>query len=326
MPLEEITQDLARQALTGRVAQLSPSAVLALMEHGDVPELDAQAALRNATGNRELDAVVRAGAVRTYLHVAGADAVPTLMDLLGSDQERVAVAAATALGQAGTADQLEALRDLRQRTGDDATRQRAAFAEALIVHRFGVTDREVELEAAEEHEAPIATGALAFAGVKPGRGRKDKALKAIKRDLPWFDVGKQEVYEVQCGPRLLEVAVDRDFIGPEGAGKLSKRPATPTVIAMQDVEYDDFYPGLIGLSRPTGQDRVRLELTRLTGEPVYIGEGSVRGGEINVDLRAARAPGVTPVAGRIRLTAQGVEISGVSDRRSTPKKNPQKEE
>jgi len=324
IPSEELTQEVLQQALAGRLDTIPPSAALSLLSDADIPGTDGHAVLQDAMQNDDFEPHVRAGAVKVYMRAAGEGAVPALLQALESSEESVAASAASALGHVGSPKHLEALHRLRSGKGGVLS-TRAAFAEALIVHRFGLADRDVEMDSTETQATPVTTGALAFVGVKPGPGRKDQALKAIKRDLPWFDIGKQEVYEVQCGPRLLEVAVNRDFMGSDGPGKLSKRPATPTVIAMQDVEYDDYYPGLIGLTRPTGKNRIKLELTRLTGEPVYVGEGTVERGEIAVDLRAAQAPGVAAVAGRIRLTAEGVEISGISGRRSAPKKNPEKE-
>jgi len=325
MPLQEITQDLAREALTGRVAQLSPSAVLALMEHGDVPDLDAQTALRDATGNQDLDVAVRAGAVRTYLHVAGADAVPALVDLLGSDQERVAVAAATALGQAGTADQLQALRDLRQRTGDDTTRQLVAFAEVLIVHRYGLTDEDVALPEVEAFDqGPIALAGRPFTGTRAAPERKRRALQSIKRDFPDLNTARQDVYDVQCGPRLMAVAVDTDAVGGT-AEQLGQRPAMPSIIALQDPEYGEYSSAYVILSRPAGQNRVTVQINRLgSGEALYTGTGKVGGEAAMVDLRTSNLPGVAPIEGRVRVTPAGVEISGASEDRVLASRNPQK--
>jgi len=326
IPEEDLRQDVMREAIAGRVPKIPPSVALSLLSDIDIPGTDQQALLQDTVQNSELDPHVRAGAVGVYMRVGGEGSVPGLLQALESPMERVAAAAVAALGHVGTPDELEALQRLRgRRNGGELLRERAAFAEALIVHRFGLTDREVVLPSAEAQPAPVAVGALVFSSVRPGPVRRNRALKAMKRDLPWFDVGKQDVYEVQCGARLLEIAVDRDFVGSEGAERLSKRPATPAVVALQDVEYDEFYPGLIALSRPSGQDRVAVQLSRLSGEAVYVAQGSLQRGELEFDLRAAQVPGVAPVAGSVRVTAKGVEISGVSDRRSAPKRSPQKE-
>lgn len=321
IPKEDLGPDVVRRAIAGTDPDIPPSVALSLLSDSDMPGTDPHALLQEAVENSDLEPHVRVAAVRVYMRAAGEGSAPGLLQALESSEEPLAAAAATALAQVGTPDHLDALERARGGKGGALLSDRAAWAEALIIHRFGLADREFDFPAAQMQPAPVATGALAFASVKPGPSRRDHALKAIKRDLPWFDPGKQDVYEVQCGPRLLEVAVDREVV--TGGEKLAK-PATPAVVAMQDLEYGDFYAGLIALSRPTGADRLRVELSRLTGEAVYVGEGSRKGGEVELDLRAADAAGVAPVAGRVRVTSKGVEISGVSDRRSAPKKSPQK--
>lgn len=170
--------------------------------------------------------------------------------------------------------------------------------------------------------APAAAGALAFSSARPGLLRRDRVLKAIQRELPTFDVGKQDVHEVQCGPRLLEIVVDQDFVGPEGVARLRSRPATPAVVAVHDQEHDDFYLALIALSSPDG-DGVTVRLSRPSGDAVYLAAGSSKGNDLTLELRTARAHGAIPVSGRIRLTTSGIQISGVSGSVSTPAQMPQ---
>jgi hypothetical protein len=325
MPIKEITQDLARDALTGRVAQLSPSAVLALMEHGDLPDLDAAAALRDAARNQELDPLVRAGAVRAYVHLGTSDAPQVLSELLGSDAERVAAAAATALGQAGTPDHLPALRELRERMGNEVTRQRVSFAETLIVHRYGLTDQDVETPEVEALDlGPLAAAGRPFRGTRPGPERRRRALDAMKRDFPNLNPARQDVYEVQCDPRLMAVAVDLDVVDGNGE-RLATQPGMPAIIALQDPEYGEYSSAFVVLSRPAGQNRITVQINRLGGgEALYTGTGRVGGEAAMVDLRTVNQPGVAPIEGRVRLTPAGVDITGTSEARVLPARNPQR--
>jgi hypothetical protein len=323
IPEADLREDTIVAAVAGRVPDIPPSAALALLAEADLTDADRQRVLRDAVRNAELDPQVRAGAVQIYARVAGEGSVPTLLGVLGDRTERVVTATATALGRVGTPDELEALRRLRTGDGGELLRARATFAEALIVHRFGLTDHELALPPVDLLPAPSAEGALAFTSARPGIARRDRVLKAIKRVLPAFDVSRQDVYEVQCGPRLLEIAVDQGFAGLEGAERLRSGPAAPAVIAMQNQEHDDFYPGLIALSDPDGKGGVTVRFSRLSGDVVYVADGSLQGKEFQLELRAARAPGATPVAGRVRVTAGAVEISGVSGTRSVPARIPQ---
>lgn len=325
MPLEDITSELAQEALTGRVAQLSPSAVLSLLEQEHIPDLDAREALGAATSNQDLDVTVRASAVRAYLHVAGGDAVPDLADLLGSDQERVAVAAATALGQAGSADQLSALRDLRGRVGEDSTRERVTFAELLIVHRHGLTDEDLALPEVETlDEGPVGLAGRPFLGRRAAPERKRRALHSMKREFPGLKTAQQDVYDLQCGPRLMAVAVDTDAVGKAG-DRLAERPAMPSIIALRDPEHGEYSSAFVVLTRAAGRGRVTVQVSRLGGgEVLYAGTGKIGGEAAMVDLRTAKVPGVAPIEGRVRVTPDGVEIFGTSTDRVLTSRNPEK--
>lgn len=324
IPDEDLRPDMMREALGGRVPRVPPSAALALISELDIPLTDQQALLQEAVQDPDLEPHVRVAAVRAYMRLGAETAVPGLLEALESSEQRVAGAAAGAIGQLGEPEHLPLLQRMRERVAGELPRRRAAFAEALIVHRFGVTDHDVELPAVDTQPAPLAVGALSFGSARPGRDRRARALSGIKQELPWLDTAKQDVYELQCGPRLIEIAVDRDFVGPDGVKALAQRRALPAVVAFQDVEYDEFNPGLVVLSRPNGKDGVTLLLTRLNGEPVYTGEGSVNRDEPEFELRSVQTPGIVSVIARVRFTARGVEITVVSDRYAAPAQSPER--
>ena len=320
IPELDVRPDVVRQALAGRLPTVSPSVALALISNPNISRTDQQTLLHEAVQDASLGYAVRAAAVRVYMRQGTEIAGPDLLKALESPEERVAAAAALALGQAGTADHLPALE--RMTKGGEFLKRRVAFAKALIIHRFGLADKEVELPTAEGQQAP-APGALAFASVRPGTDRKARALEGIKREFPSLETGKQDVYELQCGPRLMEVAIDRGFLGSDWPER-AKRPGLPAIVAVQRLEYDEFYPRFVVLSRPAGKDRVSLQITTLSGDLVYFGEGSVSRTSSEFELQSAQRPGITPVAARLHLTAKGLHISGVSDRRALPGQGPNK--
>jgi len=325
IPVEDLRPDFVRAALAGRVSGVPPSAALALISEAQLPGADPEATLREAIASSDLEPHVRVGAVRAYLRVAAEAAPGALAEFLQSDEERVAVAAAAALGQIGTPEHLSALRGMRRRVRADFARRRVAFAEALIVHRFGVTDHDVELPSAEVRaDALQAVGALPFKSVRPGPERRKRALEGIRREFPTLDPAQQDVYELQCGPRLMQIAVALDVVGRDKGRAASRRPALPAIVAVQDPEYDEYNPVLVMLSRPARGNQVTLQLTRLgSGEPIYVGEGSVDRDEPVFDLRATNTPGITPMSARVRLTDAGIEITGMSEARAVPARVPE---
>jgi len=319
IPDVDVRPDVIREALAGRVAKLPPSVALSLISDLQIPDTEQQSLLQEVVQDSKLQPHVRAGAVRHYMRAGAKIAGPALLKLLESPEERVAAAAALALGQIGNAEDIPALEKAQK---GDLLRRRAAFAKALIVHRLGIADQVAELPAVKSQAAPI-VGALNFTSVRPGHDRRNRALQAIKREFPLVDSGKHDVYELQCGPRLMEIAIDRSFIGTEVA-TLKQKPALPAIIAFQSVEYDEFYPRLIALSRPKGKEKVTLTLTTLTGDVVYFGDGSVNQGGAEFELHSAERPGVTAIAARVVITARGVNVNGVSSRVAAPADTPSK--
>jgi HEAT repeats len=321
IPAEDIRPDVVRDALAGRVPRIPPSVALALIADLDIPQTDQQTLLQEAVQDSRLEQHVRAAVIRAYMRLGAERAAPDLLKLLDPSAERVAAAAAAALGHVGTPEHLPALQ--RIRNAGELLRQRVAFAEVLIVHRFGVSDHNVEFPPAEAQQAPAAVGGLVFTCSRPGLTRRARALEGIKREFPSLDSAKQDVYEIQCGPRLMEVAIDRGFVEANGPEELGKRPALPAIVAFQDVEYDEeFHPRLVVLSRPSGRGRITLLLTRLGGDPVYVGEGAVNRGEAEFEVHSAQTPGIPAVNARVRVTAKGIEITGTSDRSSAPARSP----
>ncbi|MBE8518302.1 HEAT repeat domain-containing protein [Amycolatopsis sp. H6(2020)] len=317
IPESELSEEQIRNAVAGRISEIPSSVALSILADRDSPGIDRIAVLRDATRNQELAGHTRIGALRVYARLAHTDALPSIVEALESSETHLAAAAAETLGRTGTADNLEALQRLRT-SDDEVLRTRAAFAETLIVHRFGLSDRTADLPQPETLASPDPAGALTFTSVRPGTRRGGQAVEAIERALPWFAATVHQVHEIQCGRRLLEIAVDPGLAG------LRDRPAVPAVIATQNSEHGGFHPSLIALSRPAGQDEVTVSLHRLSGEAVYVGEGRMTENDIELDVRSVAAPGVAPIAVRVRGSASTLEVSGFSARRTARKRSPQR--
>jgi hypothetical protein len=100
----------------------------------------------------------------------------------------------------------------------------------------------------------------------------------------------------------------------------------PAIVAFQDMEYGEFHPALLVLISAAGKDRYKVVLTRLSGEQVYAGEGTGARGELDFELRSVKAPGVASIHARVRVTAKGAHVSGVSERRAVPGEGPAKDQ
>jgi HEAT repeats len=324
LPEQDVSTDVMRDALAGRVPRVPPSVALALIADVDMPQLDKLALLREVLSDSTLEPGVRAGAVAALVRLDPTAALPAVADLVEESEELVAAAAAGALGRIGGPDDLPALERLRTGARGELVRRRAAFSETLIVHRFGLTDRELDLPAIDTLPAPVGVGGLAFVSVRPGLERRARALARVNRELPWVDPAQHEVSELQCGNRLMEIVVAAGLLGDAGRRTLLSRPAIPALVASQNVEYDNFDPALLALSRPIGSSTVSVLLTRLSGEPVYAGEGSITERGLELELRAVRRPGNAAVAARVRITDEGLEVSGVADRRPEPTRIPRR--
>lgn len=327
IPEEDKRPEVIREALAGRIPRIPESLAFALVPDLDVPESEQRDIVREALENPALEPPVRVQAARALAELETDTAVSELSRVLETPEveEPVAATAAAVLGRIGGPDNLAQLQRAKESATSEFLRQRAEFAEAMIVHRFGLTDHEVELPAAESQPAPQAVGSLPFVSRKPGQERRRRTLEGVRQEFPWMEPDQHDVYEIQCGPRLMEVIINRDIMRSEGIRTATQRPALPAVVAHRNEETDDFYPALVALSDPKGQERVSLRLTRLEGETVYMGEGSVGAEGAEFNLRSAKTPGIPRAAFRIRVTREGIEIAGTSDvRAAVPAESPER--
>ncbi|GAA2104109.1 hypothetical protein GCM10009841_21730 [Microlunatus panaciterrae] len=314
LPEDAIRPEVMGEALAGRVPNIPASVALARIAAAELPGMDRQALLRGVAMDQEVDVSARAGAVRTLLRVDPSAALPTALDLAGDANDLLASVATQTLGRAGDPDTLAVIEQTRQEAPGEMTRRAATFAETLIVHRFGLTDREPEVPALDTLPEPAGAGALSFVSSAPGAYRRAEALQRVGADLPWVAQLEVEVCELQCGPRLLEIVVAADLMTAAGRQALLLRPSVPAIVASFSQEHDEFSTSLLALTRPLGPHTVSVLLTQLTGDPVYNGEGTVTEYGVDVTLYAVRAPGSAAVVIRARVSDDGLDVSGLSGR------------
>ena len=325
LPGEDFDPSALREALAGRVPGVPPSAVLGRMAGAELPDVEAASLLREVALSSEFDVAVRAGAVGNLMRLSPGVALATSADLVANENDLLSSTAALALGRLGAPDQLPYLEPGRRAKAGVLTRRSTAFAEMLIVHRFGLTDREVVLPELDVLPAPPGAGAMTFVSVQPGAMRRREALGQVSADLSWVNAEDHDAVELQCGARLLEIIVANDLGTAGGRRALAEKPAVMAVVAAKGFERDEFVTSLLALSRPTVAGELSVLVTRLTGEPVYVGDGAVTESALDITLHAVRSPGSTAVAVHARVSDDGFELAGTAGRSpKEPGKAPQR--
>jgi hypothetical protein len=322
VPVDDMRPESLRAALAGQSPDFPPSTALALIADLEQPGIDKRSLLTDIIGDTSVDSSVRAAALRVLARVQPHDAVRDLLSALEAPDDRMAAAAATGLGMIGGPDQLSQLQLAYDKASDETLRRKAAFAQFLIVHRYGITDRDAPSPSFQMQKGPSPVGGHSFNTSRPGPRRRAEALEGIKRELPTLDTTKHDVYEMQCGPRLLEVAASTEVLGD--AATMTRKPALAAVVAFQNLEHERFFPGLLVFTRPNGQNGINLLVTRPGGDPAYAGTGTVSGDTATLQLKAVSAPGIVPIEATIRLTGKTLEISGSSGRTGRPATLPQR--
>jgi hypothetical protein len=327
IPEDQKRPDIVREAVRGHVDMFPPSLALDLVSELDISDDERVEILREALADRSLEPHVRVAAVHALAKLPVERATAELAKAIDAeDDEDVAATAALLLGRIGGTEQLSQLERLKKSATSDLNRRRVAFAEALIVHRLGVTKHEVDLPPAQQQPEPEPVGALTLISRKPGIDRAKRALASARRAFPSLDTTAHEVHELQCGPQLLEVIINKQAIGIKTMRTLTTRPSMPAIIALTSEETQDFYPAYIVLTRPERAGTISLLVTRLDGDPVFVGKGAIKTTTAEADLRAVKAPGIPAVSIRLRVGAQGFEISGRSAVRAFPATTPQRVE
>jgi len=325
IPEDARRPEVVRDALAGRVDRLPPSLAVSLVSELDIPRSEQQELLRGALRDADRDPHIRMMAAVALTTLSPEEAVADVSALIdeGDLDERVAVSAVDILGRAGGPGELETLEKAKKAATTELLRQRATFAEALVVHRHEL-DRDVELPAVERQPEPEAAASQPFVSRKAGKQRGERAKRGVKGDFPDLDVEKHDVYELQCGPRLMAIVIQRALVDGEGAGQPGDRPSIPAIVAFRNEESGDFFAALVALLGKSDNGRVSLVLTRLTGEPVFAGTGSAGPGQAEVALTSANTPGIPAASATVRIKGKQLEITGVSDTRSVPGLGPQK--
>jgi HEAT repeat protein len=167
--------DVVKEALAGRIEQLPPSVAIAMVQDLDINESEQRRILHEALEDRGLETRVRAQAVSALASLGAESAVEELVGVLDQPdlEAEVASRAVTILGRMAGREQLDRLEAVKEAAATEVLRERAAFAQALIVHRLGLTVHRVDLPIAERLRTPESAGVYQ---------QGDRLSQAVRRD------------------------------------------------------------------------------------------------------------------------------------------------
>jgi len=233
------------------------------------------------------------------------------------EDENLFTASAALLGRMGRAEHLSDIEAAERDVTTEHGKQKIAFAGAMIAHRFGLFDRKFKLPQAKQLIAPKGFAATSFASKEPGTIRRRRAIEVVRVTFPWIEDANQEVREVSCGDRLMEIMLSRELTQGQGLEQIAKQPALPGFVAFSRPDEDTFYPALVVLSDPLDKQRIAVSVRRIDGEPVFVGEAILNAPTgFELALTTVSAPGVIAAAFKVNGKKDGFEITGQSEQRS----------
>ncbi|HEX2294060.1 MAG TPA: hypothetical protein VHN37_01990 [Actinomycetota bacterium] len=301
--------DVVRAVLAGRSKAFPLPAAVALLPDLDVPVSEREDLLGDVVGSAD-DATARVAAAIGLRRLRTPGARDRLRAALeGEAESRVVADVALALGFVGAEEDVRRLSEKAERVKEGWARDRIAFAAALIAHRTGLPEPDLRFPPADA----VLRVEQADAGVASRRpeGREvSLALDALETEPVGIASAAEQVHVIECGPRTLYVALDREVASD--LGRLRERKGMLGVVETFYEEHGRAAPAMLVLTDPADAN-VDLFVTRLTGEPLYRGKASLDGARLDAKLWSVDAAGVTPVELHVTLEGNEVSVQGSSD-------------
>lgn len=325
VPEEYRTPHAVRRALAGVDDRVPPSTAIVMIFDLDIDQSERRRMLLDACQNREYQPNVRALAVLALPRLGVDDACEQALLVLEQPEleEVVASSAVGLLGRLAQPEALDALELVKRSANTEVLRSRAAFAQVVIAQRFGVTDARIDWPSGESQDPPESLGAIQFVSRQVGFPRRKAVIDQVQEMFPQMRSHEHDVYELQCGGQLLAVVVRKSILTPDGVRELHRRPHFPAVVAPYDEESGMFFPAWLALSKPSEKGPVSILLARTTGEPVIWGLGTIGDKGLDIELLAAKAPGLTAINSHVRIRNNQLEITGISQWRALPRRTPE---
>lgn len=170
----------------------------------------------------------------------------------------------------------------------------AAYAAALIAHRFGLPGHELPLPAAGDL-LPLPAGQTRPIEFGPAESTDPREVLESMKGQPYgIEFDAAALTWVRCAGEVNVICPNREFLGP-AVRELQKRPAIPALVALQSPETGEHSVSYVVFSRPAGVDEVALTVHRCTGKLALAGGARITGSRLHFELGSVRHPGAWAV-------------------------------
>lgn len=300
-----------RAALAGLLPELPPSAALDLLVRLEIPVPERLEFLRDIIHSPEYPDHVRAAATLTLPRISSRHAVEELAEILSEEgmEELVVAKTVTLLGRLGDSGHISVLMNTEEATNSETVRELARSAVNVARSRHHLPGLRFP---AYETRRPDDEATVEISGSDAGFPVKDETVAGIARMFPGVTRDDFRVHELRCGETMMTLAVRAELVA--NPGLLRETTHLAGAVSVAHTQTEELEPIHLAMTEPAG-DWLRLWVTRLTGELLYVGEGGPDAGGLIFKLTSVAGPGVPLIWADVRLVEGRLDVYGRSARR-----------
>lgn len=313
------------KTLSGAVdaATLSKLRAVAMGQSTEMPRMRVIASLPRLDANARENLVVIAGDVKvpSRLRQVAIGSLGRLKDRPLDVIQRyaldpdvgVAAAAIKILGRVGNVNALVALDRVAQRT-DPILQHRAAFAAALIAHRFNLPGHELpSVKLATYLDMPRLTLSVKARVTTPD---EDAIVKSSLSHHSLALPASLATWDLECGKKRWALVLDKALLSPWKPKEFAMKKQYLGQLATRNHVTGTYSPGLAFLATGMGSGRLEVGMYRSSGQLIYGGDGHIDGEVMYFSMRAKDHPGAsaTVLEGSYGPTSLDLKISSSVNR------------
>jgi hypothetical protein len=259
----------------------------------------------------------RSAAAIALGRIASRDSQQVLLANLPTSEPVIQTEILHGLGRIGGPETLAAIETLR--LSEDRGKESAAFAAALIAHRWGLEGHELPLPP-EEHLLKIRAEKSEPVRVSPLTSEQAaKVIADLARQPYGIEYDPERLVRLECAWGRNVVCPNREFTSPGSVVRLAERKALAGVVALESPETGDYSVSYLLLVAPKGRS-ARILAPRCSGREALAGTGEVVDDRLEFHLRAVERPGAFPIeldgefTGELRFRRAVISLDRVPSR------------